>query len=160
MPSLYQSPYFTPETFGTLTKPNGSYWSYKNNSPNDARIPDGRWKDVRIEKNIWYKDIDHGLKEKSEALENLKRYIEVDSKVIGYKVKHYRADGAGELVGRETIEYLESHGISYSWSPHTIQYNTIQYNTIQYNTIQYNTIQYNTIQYNTIQNSNIYGYIN
>jgi hypothetical protein len=30
---------------------------------------------------------------------------------------HYHADGAGELVGKETLRYLDKQGISYSWSP-------------------------------------------
>jgi hypothetical protein len=58
----------------------------------------------------------YGLKKKSEALENLKKYIASDSKKLGDSVKHYHADGAGELVGRDTLEYLDSAGISYSWS--------------------------------------------
>ncbi len=32
-------------------------------------------------------------------------------------MKHYHADGAGELVGRDTLDYLDLLGISYSWSP-------------------------------------------
>jgi hypothetical protein len=59
----------------------------------------------------------YGLKEKSEALKNLKKYIENDSKKLEDSIKHYHADGAGKLVGRETLDYLDSRGVSYSWSP-------------------------------------------
>ena len=47
----------------------------------------------------------------------MKKYITTDSKKLGESVKHYHADGAGELVGRETLEYLDSVGVGYSWSP-------------------------------------------
>ena len=50
----------------------------------------------------------YGLKKKSEALKNLEKYMEIDSKKLGDSVKHYHADGAGELVGRETLDYLDS----------------------------------------------------
>jgi hypothetical protein len=59
----------------------------------------------------------YGLKKKSEALQNLKKFIEIDGKKLGESVKHYHADGAGELVGRDTLDYLDSLGVSYSWSP-------------------------------------------
>ena len=59
----------------------------------------------------------YGLKKKSEAVKNLKKCIEIDSKKLGESVKHYHADGAGELVGRETLDYLDALGVAYSWSP-------------------------------------------
>jgi hypothetical protein len=60
----------------------------------------------------------YGLKKKSEASKNLEKYMmEIDSKRLGDSVKHYHADGAGELIGRETLDYLNSLGVSYSWSP-------------------------------------------
>jgi hypothetical protein len=43
--------------------------------------------------------------------------MDIDSKKLGDSVKYYHADGAGELVGRETLDYLDSLGVSYSWSP-------------------------------------------
>jgi hypothetical protein len=59
----------------------------------------------------------YGLKKKSDAIDNLKKYVNVDCKKLGESVKHYHADGAGELVGRDTLDYLDSVGVSYSWSP-------------------------------------------
>jgi hypothetical protein len=59
----------------------------------------------------------YGLKKKSEAIQNLKRFIETDSKKLGESIKHYHADGAGELVGKDTLDYLDALDVSYSWSP-------------------------------------------
>jgi hypothetical protein len=58
----------------------------------------------------------YGLKQKSDAIKNLEKYISIDSKKIADDVKHYHADGAGEFVGRDTLDYLDSVGILYSWS--------------------------------------------
>ena len=44
--SLAESPMFSPDTFGSLTSPQDSYWgwTYSNDSMDAAGIPDGRWK--------------------------------------------------------------------------------------------------------------------
>jgi hypothetical protein len=59
---LYDSPYFTESTFGTLAKPkNGKYWSYADGDLiTDARVPDGRWKDTTVSANEWYPEIVNG----------------------------------------------------------------------------------------------------
>jgi hypothetical protein len=60
----------------------------------------------------------YGLNKKNEeALGNLIRYVEVDLLKLGKYILHYHADGAGELVRRDTLDYLENRGISYSWNP-------------------------------------------
>jgi hypothetical protein len=55
----------------------------------------------------------YGLKNKNQALDCLKHLIEVKLVQINIKMKHYHADGTGELVGGDAKRYLESHGIGY-----------------------------------------------
>jgi hypothetical protein len=59
----------------------------------------------------------YGLKNKDQAVTCLKHLIEVRLPKLGITMKHYHGDGAGELIGSKTTEYLVSRGISYSWSP-------------------------------------------
>jgi hypothetical protein len=53
--SVYDSPMFTNETFGTLNPPASSDgWTYEYNSILDAAIPDGRWKHIITDRNVKY----------------------------------------------------------------------------------------------------------
>lgn len=55
---IYDSPMFTPETFGTLRGPINETmcWQHGVDNMEDARIQDGRWKDFRVEQMSPYAD--------------------------------------------------------------------------------------------------------
>jgi hypothetical protein len=55
--SLRNSIMFSNFTFGSLTMPNGEYWSQATNNASDARIADGRWQDLLVDVNLWYLDM-------------------------------------------------------------------------------------------------------
>jgi hypothetical protein len=59
----------------------------------------------------------YGLKTKDQALDCLKHLINVKLPKAGIRMKHYHSDGAGELIGSPTTDYLDSLGITYSCSP-------------------------------------------
>jgi hypothetical protein len=61
--SIYESPMFTPETFGTIMKPynDSMCWQYKYDNLEDARIPDGRWANLKVEMNTKYPDLRQGI---------------------------------------------------------------------------------------------------
>ena len=59
----------------------------------------------------------YGLKSKDGALDCLKHLINVKLPKAGIQMKHYHSDGAGELIGSPTTDYLDTLGISYSCSP-------------------------------------------
>lgn len=55
---LAQSLMFTPDTFGTITKSNLTReWTYKQDSMEEAAIPDGRWAKTIAEKSNRYSDL-------------------------------------------------------------------------------------------------------
>ena len=56
----YDIPVFQENMFGSLVKPKGSGWDYSSNSIDDAKIPDGRWANLKSEKNIWYSTMRNG----------------------------------------------------------------------------------------------------
>lgn len=57
--SIYDLVIFQENTFGTVTPAADDFWgwTYRNNSLEDARIPDGRWANVLSERNIWYPEL-------------------------------------------------------------------------------------------------------
>ncbi len=55
---------------------------------------------------------------KKDAIGNLKNYIEIDSIELGGAVKRHPADeAAGELIERESLDYLDEMEVKYTWSP-------------------------------------------
>jgi len=54
--SVFESYAFTEETFGTVTAPDDD-WTYAGQSMNDARISNGRWKDLKSELNYFHPDL-------------------------------------------------------------------------------------------------------
>lgn len=57
--NIAESFVFQPETFGTLTQPASQFWgwTWRNDSIESGKIPDGRWKDIKVDKNTKYKDL-------------------------------------------------------------------------------------------------------
>jgi hypothetical protein len=53
----------------------------------------------------------YGLKSKDGALDCLKHLINVKLPKAGIQMKHYHSDGAGELIGSPTTDYLDTLGI-------------------------------------------------
>jgi len=60
--SIYESPMFTADTFGTLKRPynESECWTYEHDSVEDGRISDGRWANLKAEKNVYYPDLMQG----------------------------------------------------------------------------------------------------
>ena len=60
--SVWESPLFTNETFGSLTLPSDKSmgWLYKNDDMDSAAIPDGRWKGFKAEDNTKYSKLQSG----------------------------------------------------------------------------------------------------
>ncbi|CAM9512630.1 unnamed protein product, partial [Ectocarpus fasciculatus] len=54
---------------------------------------------------------------KSEALANLKEYVEVDLASEGQKLLEYHSDAAPELISRDTVTFLAGKGCRVSYSP-------------------------------------------
>jgi len=50
---------FQPETFGSLSQPTSQFWgwTWRNDSIENGRIPDGRWKEITVQTNSKYKDL-------------------------------------------------------------------------------------------------------
>ena len=59
----------------------------------------------------------YGLKQKDQAIDCLKHLLEVRLPKAGITMMHHNCDRTRELMGKETVDYLDSRGISYSWSP-------------------------------------------
>ena len=57
--SVWESPMFQENTFGSLSLPNNLTWGwlYESNSIDDGRIPDGRWTDVMSDENTKYDEL-------------------------------------------------------------------------------------------------------
>ena len=57
--NIYDTPYFSADVFGSITKPSSETigWSYAYDSLKDARIPDGRWKNLKTEVNEAYPEL-------------------------------------------------------------------------------------------------------
>lgn len=58
----------------------------------------------------------YGYKNKSDAFENLKQFIDVDAKLLKIDISRYHSDGAQELSGNEVRKYLNSKGITVTTS--------------------------------------------
>jgi len=60
--TVFDSPYFSEDTFGDVAKPNDEEagWSYSKDSIETARIKNGRWKDLEAETNVKYTDLTNG----------------------------------------------------------------------------------------------------
>ena len=57
----WDGPIFTNETMGTLTFPaNGVFWSYANDTIEDAAIPDSLWKNFKTDENTLFPDLRFG----------------------------------------------------------------------------------------------------
>jgi hypothetical protein len=67
------------------------------------------------------------LRFKSDALPKLKHLLEVVFPTAGFVLKHYHTDNAGELSGKETVEYLERtiHATHSTSEPYTPQRNAV-----------------------------------
>ena len=67
------------------------------------------------------------LKRKSDALTCLKYLIEVIFKAARVELRHYHSDNAGELCGKETVDYLERvvHATHSTSEPYTPQRNAV-----------------------------------
>ena len=61
--TIFESPIFTEETFGTLKSPADHYWgwTYKNDKIEDALIQDGRWKATQADLNYQYPELQNGF---------------------------------------------------------------------------------------------------
>jgi len=57
--SIFESSVFSPEIYGTLRPPSDPFWgwTYRNDSIEDGRIFDGRWKDIKVDSNTKYKTL-------------------------------------------------------------------------------------------------------
>jgi len=60
--SVWDSPIFTEDTFGTLKMPKDYFWGwlYKNDDLDEATISDGRWKDFSANYNTQYAALNYG----------------------------------------------------------------------------------------------------
>jgi hypothetical protein len=67
------------------------------------------------------------LRVKSDALPQLKHLLEVVFPAPGFVLKHYHTDNAGELSGKETVEYLERtiHATHSTSEPCMLQRNAV-----------------------------------
>jgi len=61
--TIFESPIFSADMFGTLVQPTDHYWgwTYKNDKIVDAAIPDGRWKQAPADVNYQYPDLQNGF---------------------------------------------------------------------------------------------------
>jgi hypothetical protein len=60
----------------------------------------------------------YGLKNKDQAIDCLQHLVEeVRLSALGIQMRHCHADGAGELVGKSTLAYLDRNHVTYSLSP-------------------------------------------
>jgi Common central domain of tyrosinase len=60
--SVWESPLFTESTFGNLSLPKDTTfgWSYKNDSMDDGKIFNGRWKDLQTTSNTKFTSLNYG----------------------------------------------------------------------------------------------------
>jgi len=56
---VYTTPYFSADTFGSITQPKNTTlgWSYRYDDLSSARIPDGRWANLKAELNADYPEL-------------------------------------------------------------------------------------------------------
>ena len=54
---------------------------------------------------------------RDESIEKLRDLVDVQLKRFQVKIKHYHADGAAELIGKQVVQILKREGATYSWNP-------------------------------------------
>jgi len=61
--SIFESPIFTKDTFGTIHPPADSFWGFtwRNDSLGDCHIQNGRWKKIKAELNTRFEDLSNGF---------------------------------------------------------------------------------------------------
>ena len=61
--TIFESPMFTEDTFGSITPPSDHYWGFtwSDDSLADTRINDGRWKKTKAEVNTRYEGMSNGF---------------------------------------------------------------------------------------------------
>ena len=61
--TIFESFIFTEDTFGSITKPSSSYWGfqYAEDSLDNTKILDGRWKDTKAEDNSRFPELGNGF---------------------------------------------------------------------------------------------------
>ena len=57
------------------------------------------------------------LKTRDESIEKLRDLVDVQLKRFQVTIKHYHADGAAELIGKQVVQILKREGATYSWNP-------------------------------------------
>ena len=57
------------------------------------------------------------MKTRDESIEKLRDLVDVQLKRFQVKIKHYHADGAAELIGKQVVQILKREGATYSWNP-------------------------------------------
>jgi hypothetical protein len=115
------------------------------------------------------------MRNRSEALTNLKDLFEVQLAKVGVTVKLYQSDGAPELMGKAVINYLSTKGCSVTYSPaYTPELNSLverNHRTIFEMSyamilgcnlpIQFwdHAVRYATMIYNRLPTNTLYGYM-
>ena len=63
--------------------------------------------------------LDHATKYcwRNESIEKQRDLVDVQLKRFQVKIKHYHADGAAELIGKQVVQILKQEGATYSWNP-------------------------------------------
>ena len=57
------------------------------------------------------------MKTRDESIEKLRDFVDVQLKRFQVTIKHYHADGAAELIGKQVVNILKREGATYSWNP-------------------------------------------
>ena len=53
------------------------------------------------------------MKTRDESIEKLRDLVDVQLKRFQVKIKHYHADGAAELIGKQVVQILKREGATY-----------------------------------------------
>jgi hypothetical protein len=57
------------------------------------------------------------MKSRDEYFEIFRKFIDVELKRHGVKMKHYHADGGAELISKQVLNVLKREGSRYTWNP-------------------------------------------
>ena len=57
------------------------------------------------------------MKTRDESVEKFRDLVDVQLKKFGANIKHYHADGAAELIGKQVLVILKREGATYTWNP-------------------------------------------